>query len=334
MISVVVPVYNVEKYVAECVDSIVNQTYKDLEIILVDDGSTDNSGAICDELAGKDERIKVIHKTNGGLSDARNAGIDIAKGEYISFIDSDDYIHPQMLELLLHTSLKIDSDISVCLFASVGETEKRSFQTIDDNTISVSTYSENRLSEIYNNNLITVVAWNKLYKKSLFNSIRYAYGKIHEDEFIIHELLFAASKVAYIDTELYFYRTRSNSIMQNVSLKSIEHGYEALIQREQFFASKELPQNVSETRALEALYITKYYRYVLKKYHKALLLKQFVNDMHELTTDDVKEIVGIEAINEYSLFANNTRLYYFYINQKSKHSLVFRIMRRIMVNGK
>lgn len=334
MISVVVPVYNVEKYVAECIESIINQTYRDLEIILVDDGSTDNSGAICDKYSKEDERIRVIHKTNGGLSDARNVGIDVANGDYIAFVDSDDYIHPQMLEILLCNSNDNQADISVCSFVSVGETEKCNFEEINTEEIRASNYEDNRISEIYNNNLLTVVAWNKLYKRNLFKNIRYEYGKIHEDEFIIHKLLFEASKVSYIDNELYYYRTRSNSIMQNISLKSIENGYEALKQREEFFLSKELPQNVSETKALEALYITKYYRYVSKKYSKASLLDKFDEGMHRLISKDVEQIVGTEAINEYIFFAQNPSMYYFYMNQKSRQSIIFKVMRRIMVNGK
>ena len=112
LISVIVPVYNVEEYVEKCVLSIINQTYKNLEIILVDDGSTDNSGKICDEIAIKDNRIKVIHKKNGGLSDARNVGIDIAKGDYLGFVDSDDYIDPDMYSILLNNMNLTFSDIS------------------------------------------------------------------------------------------------------------------------------------------------------------------------------------------------------------------------------
>ena len=113
LISIIVPVYNVEKYIHECVDSIINQTYKNIEIILVDDGSPDNCGKICDEYAKKDNRIKVIHKPNGGLSDARNHGIDVANGEWLMFIDSDDWIEPNMAEKLLHSALNNKADLAI-----------------------------------------------------------------------------------------------------------------------------------------------------------------------------------------------------------------------------
>ena len=121
MISVVVPVYNVEKYINDCIDSIINQTYRELEIILVDDGSNDSSGAICDEYAMKDDRIRVIHKKNGGLAEARNKGIDSANGSYLAFIDSDDHINVHMMDILLNNLIKTDSDISVCRFHKYNE---------------------------------------------------------------------------------------------------------------------------------------------------------------------------------------------------------------------
>ena len=201
-ISVIVPIYKVEKYIHRCIDSIINQTYKNLEIILVDDGSPDSCPRICDEYAKKDKRIKVIHKENGGLSDARNKGVDIATGDYIAFVDSDDYIHPNMYEVLIYELEKNNSDIALCKYKIVYEKSK--IKTEIDGKFEV--YSLNNLQALdsmYGKDGVDfIVAWNKLYKKDLFNKIRYPVGKIHEDEYTTYKLLFASKNVIYIEYEL------------------------------------------------------------------------------------------------------------------------------------
>lgn len=214
LITVVVPVYNVELYLSQCIESICNQTYRDLEIILVDDGSKDISGIICDEYAEKDERITVIHKENGGLSDARNAGIEVASGEYICFIDSDDFIDSQMLENLYLSCVQNEVQISICKRKFVYDNEEvKSIRKKYDTKIfsGVEGFKHFLLEDIDG----FVVAWNKLYKTSLFNNIKYPKGVIHEDCFTTYKLLLASNKVAYIDYIGYFYRQRNGSIMNN-----------------------------------------------------------------------------------------------------------------------
>lgn len=194
LISVIVPIYNVEKYLNKCIESIINQSYSNLEIILVDDGSKDSSGIMCDSYILKDKRIKVIHKENGGLSDARNVGLDKAKGEYIVFIDSDDWIDEKMIEILYNIIKKNNSDISICdYFLAYNEeiqTQKEDIEIINLSNIEA-------LKTIYDKDLgvCMIVAWNKLYKRNLFkDDIRYPYGKIHEDEFTTYKLLYKAKK--------------------------------------------------------------------------------------------------------------------------------------------
>ena len=167
-ISVVVPIYKVEKYIHKCIQSILAQTYKNLEIILVDDGSPDRCGAICDSYAKEDPRIKVIHKQNGGLSDARNAGIDAAEGGFIGFVDSDDYIAPQMYEQLIKQLVKYNADIAVCKSISVKENQEAVFT--DSDTVRV--YEDNAARAMIYDNDFTVNAWNKLYRSKLFNNIQ------------------------------------------------------------------------------------------------------------------------------------------------------------------
>ena len=197
LISVIVPVYKVEKYIHRCVDSILAQTFTDFELILVDDGSPDNCGKICDEYAEKDNRIHVIHKENGGLSDARNAGIDWAfansDSEWITFIDSDDWIHPKYLEALYNAVKETGCEISICGYE---ETTGDSPKVDDINLQAVIVSTEDFFCE---HNVNAVVAWGKLYKKELFREIRYPVGKLHEDEFTTYKLLFQYENCAFVN---------------------------------------------------------------------------------------------------------------------------------------
>ncbi|MGF2941895.1 glycosyltransferase family 2 protein [Enterococcus xiangfangensis] len=219
-ISIIVPVYNVEKYLRKCVDSILAQTFTDFELILVDDGSPDNSGAICDQYAEKDSRIKVIHKENGGLSDARNAGIEVAKGKYLGFIDSDDYIADDMYELLYNNIIKEKADLSICGIYHVYEgkeperkIEKYMVLNRDEATVL-----------IFHGNQISDHAVNKLYSRSIFSELRYPLGKYHEDSFTIVGILDQCEKVVVDTKQKYYYYHRDDSITsQTFSQKHLEY---------------------------------------------------------------------------------------------------------------
>lgn len=236
-ISIIVPVYNVEEYLENCINSILNQTFKDFELILVNDGSTDNSLKICKYYKNIDNRIGIINKENGGLSSARNAGLDIAKGEYIGFVDSDDYIHPQMYEVLYDQIINNLAYIAMCEFKKVPEFKKKELS--DKITL-------NQKSEILNNkeavfklgesgSVAYIVAWNKLYKKNLFNNIRFKEG-------IIHRLLYQVNKLVYIKEKLYFYLQREGSIMdKRLSINSADYLL-ACFDRVRFFYEKNLIQ--------------------------------------------------------------------------------------------
>lgn len=209
LISVIVPIYKVEEYLDECVQSIVSQTYRNLEIILVDDGSPDNCPQMCDAWASKDSRIKVIHKENGGLSDARNAGLDIAKGDYIAFVDSDDWIAPEMYEVMLSAINKEKADICSCKILSCypgSEVEVGAAEYTVGN-------SEEILSMIYNDTVYPVAAYNKLYRKSCWSKLRFPVGKICEDAFTTYLLVDGADKIVHLPEPFYYYRIRPNSIM-------------------------------------------------------------------------------------------------------------------------
>lgn len=209
LITVVVPVYKVEEYIERCVNSIINQTYKNLEIILVDDGSPDRCGEICDNYAKKDKRIIVIHKENGGLSDARNAGIDIAKGKYITFIDSDDYITDDYVEFLYNLILKNNVKVSICSHTVLYDTglkiekETEEFSVLDAKTA---------IRRILYDDGIDISAWAKLYETTLFKNIKYPKGKLFEDSAVTCKILSECEKIAIGSKSKYFYMIRSNSI--------------------------------------------------------------------------------------------------------------------------
>ena len=212
LVSIIIPVYMVESYLRRCLDSVANQTYTNLEIILVDDGSPDNCPQICDEFAVKDKRILVIHKENGGLSDARNAGLDVCKGEYISFVDSDDWVEENYIECLLALSVKENADIAI------GENIQTNGICKSPNNISkIQAYSSKEaLRHLFTQDHIAfIVSWGKLYRRELFSNLRFPIGKCHEDEFTTYILYYRSKKIIHTNNILYYYFRHSNSITGN-----------------------------------------------------------------------------------------------------------------------
>lgn len=209
-ISIIVPIYKVESYIEKCIDSILNQTFTDFELILVDDGSPDRCPQICDEYAKKDGRIKVLHKENGGLSDARNAGIEIATGKYIAFVDSDDYVAPDMYEKLYKLIESNDCDMAICRAVIVKEQEEPVYE--DAESVQVMDGDTANYQMIYKR-LFGVNAWNKLYKRELFNNIRFPKGLLYEDMATAYAFIGECNKIVYSPMKKYAYMQRSGSIM-------------------------------------------------------------------------------------------------------------------------
>lgn len=241
-ISIIVPVYNVELYLRKCIESILEQTFKNFELIIVNDGSTDNSGIICKEYRKIDPRIKIIHKFNNGLSSARNTGIEIAKGKYIGFIDSDDYINKYMFEILYENITKNNADISMCDYMEVYK-DKNEIYCEKQNSEKLILNNIESLEKIYDKEgWKYIIVWNKLYKKVLFSEVRFPVGKIHEDEMIVHEILYKAKKLVFDKSKLYYYLQRDNSIMSkkdNIQRLDI---VEAMKNRADFFYNNNLRQ--------------------------------------------------------------------------------------------
>lgn len=214
LISVIIPVYNVEEYIDRCVNTVMKQTYKNLEIILVDDGSTDSSAQKCDLFKKKDDRIKVIHKTNGGLSDARNKGMDICSGEYVTFIDSDDWINDKYIELLYNSIVKYKSDISISdMIDSDGKYYYRDYNLYG---IKEKTYTaEQALYVILTQREFNTSADGKLFKYDFINKYRFTYGILYEDFDLIYKIIDNASKISFVDDAKYYYYQRKGSIVHS-----------------------------------------------------------------------------------------------------------------------
>lgn len=216
LISVIIPIYNCEKYLDRCINSVINQTYKNLEVILVDDGSTDSSGLICDRYLKKDKRIKVFHTSNGGLSAARNYGIGKAKASYIGFVDSDDQIDTYMYETLYNNLINNNADLSVCSVSFVyKDTLLRSKKYCPIEIID----SKKDTINLFFHYLGGVSAWNKLYKKELFKNISFPEGRFFEDAWVMYEIFDKCKKIVYDHKQLYLYTQRPDTIMSSVSQK-------------------------------------------------------------------------------------------------------------------
>ena len=210
-ISIIIPVYNVEKYLERCLDSVLNQSYKNLEIILINDGSTDNSLDICLKYAKKDNRIKLINQNNSGISEVRNKGLEAAKGEYIAFVDSDDVIDKDMFKTLYNNLLKYDSDISSCnykIFHNKINFDKEEYY----NKIFS---KEESLKDIISNGVLTNFLWNKLFKKELFNNIKFPKNMIYEDMYVMPKIIEKTTKIVYTNQILYGYFQRENSYVNS-----------------------------------------------------------------------------------------------------------------------
>lgn len=324
-ISIVVPVYNVEKYLNKCISSILEQSFIDFELILVDDGSNDNSGKICNQYKGKDSRIRVIHQENSGLSAARNIGIETSQGIYITFIDSDDFIHPKMLEVLYNNILENKADISTCEYhivcegAEVSKGFGKNNITLYNNIEGVKKIVEKSLASM-------IVACCKLYRRELFYDIRYPAGKYHEDEFVTYKLLYKSSKIVATDAKLYYYVQRSNSITNTYRIKRLEK-LEALEEAIYFFKKKNNEEltYLSEFRYLFNIHIA-YYRAKYEMNDKEImdkLKKQYNKKYRDFSKGNIKKIPIIKRVllkfffvlpNTYCVLIKIYR--YLYINNK------------------
>lgn len=278
LISVIIPVYKVEAYLTACVESVLAQTWSNFEIILVDDGSPDNCPRMCDEFAAQDSRIRVVHKENGGLSSARNAGIEVAKGIYLTFLDSDDLWTPVFLERLYAALTKTGADFSVCLFHRFqGEPPKALPAAAETEALSQREAFE-CLFNHRNENM--VVASNKLYKRAIFDSIRYPLGQIHEDEAVIHEIIGCAQKVAWVEEAHHLYRQTPNSITTaKFTVKRLDETI-AKENRIVYFESRGLNDLADRTRMVYLYNLMRLYRTAQAELGDKVAAKEICRKLH------------------------------------------------------
>lgn len=306
MVSVIIPIYNVEKYVDNCIESVLHQTHTDMEILLIDDGSIDNSGKVCDAYMEKDNRIKVVHKKNGGLSDARNSGIDLAIGEYIMFLDGDDYIHPQMVEILYKNLIQMDADMSACAYKKVEENQLDYGESIDISNQEIDVFDRN--GAIQNYYRVNVTAWAKLYKRFLFDKLRYPVGKFHEDEYLIHQLIYYSKRIVCTNAQLYYYVQRKGSITACINWEKVEHALEALDNRILFV--KQMKWNEAYDSVVET------YMGILRSISERETnnwSKQQIYQLRKKARLILKENRDAKIPCEYYLWANNRFIYKGYV---------------------
>ena len=286
LISVIVPIYKVEKYLMQCVESIVKQTHRNLEIILVDDGSPDHCPEMCDRWAAHDSRIKVIHKKNGGLSDARNAGLLVAKGEYVGFVDGDDWIHPDMYRELYFQMMKYDADISACGVEMVWESSEKNKMLTNSGTYILDN-KEAMLAIIQESNLKQPV-WYKLYRREQIQDIFFAVGKTHEDVFWSYQAIGKAKRVVVFDDAFYYYRQREESIMgSKYSLKRLD-SLEAK-QLRQSYIHNNYPMYESKAKA-DLFFSCVYHQQLAIKYLDDIELNTATKKIEKIYKADMFEI--------------------------------------------
>ena len=255
MISVIISVYNVENYIEKCITSIIKQTYKNIEIIVVDDGSNDSSGDIADNMANLYDSIIVLHKQNGGLSSARNVGLKYSKGEYIMFVDGDDFIHPKMCEIMIGYFQNDEVDMVACNFYRGNEKEFINYK-IDEH------YSIFNRDEALNNlDRILVISCCKVFRSKLFFDIKYPENRLHEDEFVIHKLIYYSRKIILCQSKLYYYTVRNNSIMNTIREKNIIDACDAYEERIKFIEDMQWNNVLNNT-------IIRYENYIIESYKK------------------------------------------------------------------
>ena len=322
LISIIVPVYKIEDYLDRCVQSILSQTYRNLEIILVDDGSPDSCGHLCDDYAKQDKRIKVIHKKNGGLSSARNAGLDVCKGKYILFIDSDDYVKPEIVEVLYDNLIETQSDISICdyiIFSDKSESynsyQKKKFTVSGDKKFD---YINPCASHNYCG--VSTVQWNKLFKAHIFKTLRFTEGKVNEDEFIVQDEFDQANKISYILEPLYYYYQRPDSIIHQLSIDRLDV-VDAWGVKIDFYQHKNLTEYLLPLKEQKLIFLIDFVGHYYHRLKKDSAARKKINSCIEANRALAKELLK-------SPISHKTKLkIYLLLHSKPLLNLLFRLLK-------
>ena len=315
LISIIVPAYNVESLVERCLYSLCVQTYQNIEIVVVDDGSTDKTGQVCRDYAKKDSRIVVVTQENGGLSAARNKGIQVAHGNYYMFVDSDDYINHNMTSILYSNLQEHEADIAMCDFVKIYEGEEDYKQLIFQNEAPGQIFlyeSEQVMELLWTVGQQTVIACNKLFKKEVFENLYFPVGLVHEDEHLIHHLLDRCKRFVYDNRQLYYYLQRKEgSLTSVINWKNIHGSTLAFIDRICFFEKKQDEHHLY--KSLERL--TKYIVWKYKFLDKAEQKKELISMFRKYIFFYKKSEKACEK--SYWLFYISPRLYYILKDRKN-----------------
>ena len=326
LLSVIIPVYNVQAYLERCVQSVIFQTYQNLEIILVNDGSTDLSGVLCDKLAEKYSRIKVIHKKNGGLSDARNHGLDIATGDYIAFLDSDDWVHRNKYEIVIDVLEKYDVDVVCVRYKNVWHYVCDDVQTYA-NQVEIITGAE-AVAGCYMYKKLFANVWTKVFKRKIIGDSRFVVGKIYEDVFFNHDVLHKTEKVARIQNILCYYYQRPNSIMNSgateVSVPHLAEGFGRILDYE-------------KEHYIDLYFITikELYNLIINIYLKRLCTQDKRPwKVKKRAFDLLTELFIIKYADEFNLSLDYSKKRIFAIKLAKKSKTLFRLLFRFHVKIK
>ena len=334
-VSIIIPVYKVEAYLDRCVESVVNQTYENLEIILVDDGSPDSCPQMCDKWAEKDNRIKVIHKENGGLSDARNKGVDASTGDWIYFLDSDDYIEKNAIEKMMSAAVENSADMAVSMYYEIKKgmiTEYHcsdSVEIMSPEEYMIKLYETDLAEKDYFLLVALVISCNKLIKRKCFGSLRFPEGKLHEDEFTTYKLCFACDKIVFIDTRFYYYEQRDESIVYNRNKKENFVYLDALCERLEYFEKGRHEELITLAKVhLLAAYMKHIFvaRFELKDSALAEDLKKKYNALYdEIVSSDVKtNIYFVKHKSLFSSFRISVAAYFFVKSIRKMKRMIFK----------
>lgn len=271
-VSVIIPIYNIRDYICRCLNSVINQSYTNLEILAVDDGSPDESGKIAEEYAEKDARIRVIHRENGGLSEARNSGLNCATGEYVFFLDGDDWLDLHAIDNLVRIAAVHDADVVACGITKVWEDGREELWT--DQTPGIWDGRES-VVQMMNRTNVCSVAWNKLYKKSLWSDIAFPVGCVHEDEYTIYKVLYKSKKVVYVPDGLYKYFQRDTGIM-GVSVAQRGESYLAALRERMLYFQQLGDKKLYDASFVQYLDYIKYlYRESEDEYQKKFWANEY-----------------------------------------------------------
>lgn len=325
LLSIIVPIYNVEDYLEQCIDSIVRQTYNNLEIILVDDGSTDSSGLLCDNYQKKDSRIQVIHKRNEGVSVARNVGLQYATGELLGFVDSDDYLESSMYSELWTNMIHANSDLACCAYKRIAKNEIYDFSTGEIKELSGLEMLEGMVIGL-KGCIISPSVGNRLYKKNIFGNLLFPEARIFEDKFVSTEVLLRANKVIYLNKALYNYRVRDGSLTQRDMSDSDINDFVFMMNYQNVIVKKYLTIKTFK----KAIFI--YYCILLGLFSKVrtkntrgdsrVLLKKELIKCKKIVRNSIKMIDNIPKRDKYYLYISTYSIMLYFRIMKRKERLL------------